>query len=112
MFEVIVINKITFQSIMKNIKISKIIRLLKKESIERLIILTTGFCIILYGRWTIMGSPPIFQQIDNPASFLTTPIERVYKFIIFSFVYYSLSIYTYYIFKKILVCKLQLHLFH
>jgi len=80
---------------MKNIKTSKIIRLLKKESLERLFILTAGFCIILYGRWTIMGSPPIFQQIDNPASFLTTPFERVYKFIIFSFVYYSLSIYTY-----------------
>lgn len=68
-------------------KISKIIRLLKKESLERLFILSAGFCIILYGRWTIMGSPPIFQQIDNPASFLTTPFERVRKFIIFLFFY-------------------------
>lgn len=61
---------------MKNIKISKN-RLLKKESIERLFLLTAGFFIILYGRWTIMGSPPVFQQIDNPASFLISPIERV-----------------------------------
>lgn len=88
MYEVIVINKITSQSIMKNMKISKIIRLLKKESLERLFILTAGFCIILYGRWTIMGSPPIFQQIDNPASFLTTPVERVSKFIIFHFFFF------------------------
>jgi len=73
---------------MKNMKISKIIRLLKKESIERLFILTAGFCIILYGRWAIMGSPPIFQQIDNPASFLTTPFERVSKFIIFFILFY------------------------
>lgn len=69
---------------MKNIKIAKMIRLLKKESLERLIVLIAGFCIILYGRWTIMGSPPIFQQIDNPASFLTSPIERVYYIIIFT----------------------------
>lgn len=73
-------------------KISKIIRLLKKESLERLFILTAGFCIILYGRWTIMGSPPIFQQIDNPASFLTTPVERVSKFIIFPFFFFYQTI--------------------
>lgn len=59
------------------------IRLFKKESVERLFVLIAGFCIILYGRWTIMGSPPIFQQIDNPASFLTSSIERVYYIIIF-----------------------------
>ena len=75
---------------MKNIKISKLIRLIKKESLERLFILIAGFCIILYGRWTIMGSPPNFQKIDNPASFLTTPFERVCKFIIFYFIYHSL----------------------
>lgn len=90
MYEVIVINKITSQSIMKNMKISKIMRLLKKESLERLFILTVGFCIILYGRWTIMGSPPVFQQIDNPASFLTTPFERVNKFMIFLFFFIKL----------------------
>lgn len=83
-YEVIVINKITFQSIMKNIKISKLIRLIKKESLERLFILIAGFCIILYGRWTIMGSPPNFQKIDNPASFLTTPFER---FVNYSYIY-------------------------
>lgn len=53
------------------------IRSLKKESLERLFVLTVGFCIIIYGRWNVMGSPPVFQQIDNPASFLTSPIERV-----------------------------------
>jgi len=68
-------------------KILNIIRLFKKESLERLFILTAGFCMILYGRWTIMGSPPIFQQIDNPASFLTMPFERVNKFIIFFLLY-------------------------
>lgn len=67
---------------MKSTKISKIIRLLKRESLERIFLLTFGFCVILYGRWTIMGSPPVFQQIDNPASFLTSPIERVCIFMI------------------------------
>lgn len=62
---------------MKNIKISKMIRLFKRESLERLFLLAVGFCVILYGRWTVMGSPPVFQQIDNPASFVTSPIERV-----------------------------------
>lgn len=76
-YEVIVINKITFKNLMKNIKISRVIKLFKKESLERLIFLAGAFLIILYGRWTIMGSPPVFQQIDNPASFLTSPIERV-----------------------------------
>lgn len=54
-------------------------KLFKKESSERLFLLTAGFFFILYGRWTVMGSPPIFQQIDNPASFLKSPIERVYN---------------------------------
>lgn len=66
---------------MKNIKISKMIKLFKRESLERLFLLAAGFCVILYGRWTIMGSPPVFQQIDNPASFVTSPIERVYKYL-------------------------------
>lgn len=65
---------------MKNIKISKMIKLFKRESLERLFLLAVGFCVILYGRWTIMGSPPVFQQIDNPASFVTSPIERVFKY--------------------------------
>lgn len=56
---------------------TKTIRSLKKESLERLFLLIVGFTIILYGRWTIMGSPPVFQKIDNPASFLTSPVERV-----------------------------------
>lgn len=63
---------------MKNIKISKMTKLFKKESSERLFLLTIGFFLILYGRWTVMGSPPVFQQIDNPTSFLKSPIERVY----------------------------------
>lgn len=63
------------------------IKLLKRESLERLSLLIAGFCIILYGRWSIMGSPPIFQEIDNPASFLTSPIERVRKLRIFAFSY-------------------------
>jgi len=65
--------------------ISKIIRLLKRESLERLCLLTIGFYIILYVRWTIMGSPPVFQEIDNPASFLKSPFERVLKFVPFLF---------------------------
>lgn len=81
-YEVIVINKVvTFQNLIKNIKLSKMIRLFKRESLERLCLMTVGFCVILYGRWTIMGSPPIFQKIDNPASFLRSPIERVHTFI-------------------------------
>lgn len=78
-YEVIFINKITFPSLMKNIKTSKMIGLLKRESLERLFVLVVGFFIILYGRWTIMGSPPVFQKIDNPASFLTSPVERVWE---------------------------------
>jgi len=88
-YEVIVINKVTFRNLIKNVKISKIVKLLKRESLERLFLMTVGFCIILYGRWTIMGSPPIFQKIDNPASFLTSPIERVHTFIYF---YYSIIV--------------------
>lgn len=67
---------------MKNNKVSKN-KLLKKESIERLFLLTAGFFVILYGRWTIMGSPPVFQPIDNPSSFLKSPVERVCIFLSF-----------------------------
>ncbi|VVC24336.1 Hypothetical protein CINCED_3A015339 [Cinara cedri] len=83
-YEVIVINKITFHSLMKHVKISKMTKLFKKESSERLFFLVMGFFLILYGRWTVMGSPPVFQQIDNPASFLKSPIERIINY---SFIY-------------------------
>lgn len=82
------------------------IRLLKKESLERLFLLIVGFCIIIYGRWNIMGSPPVFQQIDNPASFLTSPIERVdIRFIYFLYVLQFISL-CYYKFDNFSVDQL------
>lgn len=66
------------------------VRLLKAESLHRLFLMTVGFCIILHGRWTIMGSPPIFQKIDNPTSFLKSPIERVRTFV-YLFFYISID---------------------
>ncbi|XP_050432156.1 protein O-mannosyl-transferase TMTC4-like [Adelges cooleyi] len=79
-YELIVINKITIQTLVKNAEFSKLSGMVKKESFDRLVTLTVGFLIIIYTRWSIMGSPPVFQPIDNPASFLESRIEKIVNY--------------------------------
>lgn len=41
-------------------------------------ILCFGCVALLYLRWIVMGSaPPVFQKVDNPASFLNNTLEKV-----------------------------------
>lgn len=41
-------------------------------------LLLSGGATILYARWQIMGTgPPAFTEVDNPASFATSPFVRV-----------------------------------
>ena len=49
-----------------------------KNLIYRQIVLFLTGIVLLLGRWRIMGfSPPVFQVVDNPASFEESLIIRV-----------------------------------
>ncbi|CAH0393458.1 unnamed protein product [Bemisia tabaci] len=44
-------------------------------------ILCFGCVALLYLRWIVMGSaPPVFQKVDNPASFLNNTLEKVVNY--------------------------------
>ena len=50
---------------------------IKPLSCRQVVLFITGIA-LLFGRWHIMGStPPVFQLVDNPASFEESLIMRV-----------------------------------
>jgi len=49
-----------------------------KPLICRQVVLFITGIVLLFGRWHVMGSsPPVFQVVDNPASFEKSLITRV-----------------------------------
>ncbi|MGH0151757.1 UNVERIFIED_CONTAM: hypothetical protein FKN15_023176 [Acipenser sinensis] len=56
---------------------SKNNKLLKRGFLTRMGLLTLGGSSLLYIRWRIMGTgPPAFTEVDNPASFADSILER------------------------------------
>ena len=43
---------------------------------RQIVLLVTGVILLLF-RWYIMVSPPVFQVVDNPASFENSLVIRV-----------------------------------
>lgn len=55
--------------------------LVKRQIIKRLCVMTIVGLVLLYGRFTVMGStPPAFQRVDNPASFADSVVTRTLSY--------------------------------
>lgn len=56
-------------------------RLAKRQVMKRYCAMTLVGLVLLYGRFTVMGSiPPAFQRVDNPASFADSMLTRALSY--------------------------------
>ncbi|KAL7983882.1 hypothetical protein Chor_000758 [Crotalus horridus] len=80
LFDVVVVNRLNI------LEVSLVV--FRKGLLFRMTLLLSGGATILYARWQIMGTgPPAFTEVDNPASFATSPFVRAVNYNY----YYSLN---------------------
>ncbi|KAM8976134.1 protein O-mannosyl-transferase TMTC4 [Pelodytes ibericus] len=84
-FDIFVICKLNMleciQEVLRRDRISENITFLNKGLISRISLLAAGGVSMLYVRWHIMGTgPPVFTDVDNPASFADDLLVRVVNY--------------------------------
>ncbi|XP_060681826.1 protein O-mannosyl-transferase TMTC4 isoform X1 [Hemiscyllium ocellatum] len=75
-------------ALLRKPKLSEILLLWKRGFFTRILLVASGGIALLYVRWRIMGTgPPVFTEVDNPASFADNALVRAINYNY----YYSLS---------------------
>ncbi|XP_048389026.1 protein O-mannosyl-transferase TMTC4 isoform X3 [Stegostoma tigrinum] len=75
-------------ALLRKPKFSEMLLLWKRGFFTRILLVASGGIALLYIRWRIMGTgPPVFTEVDNPASFADSALVRAINYNY----YYSLS---------------------
>uniref|UniRef100_A0A8C6YHB5 dolichyl-phosphate-mannose--protein mannosyltransferase n=1 Tax=Naja naja TaxID=35670 RepID=A0A8C6YHB5_NAJNA len=96
LFDAVVINRLNILEVVlkilhkdKSVEVSPFsLVVFRKGLLFRITLLLSGGATVLYARWQIMGTgPPAFTEVDNPASFASSPFVRAVNYNY----YYSLN---------------------
>ncbi|ETE71325.1 Transmembrane and TPR repeat-containing protein 4, partial [Ophiophagus hannah] len=92
LFDAVMINRLNILEVVLKIlhkdKSVESLVVFRKGLLFRITLLLSGGATVLYARWQIMGTgPPAFTEVDNPASFASSPFVRAVNYNY----YYSLN---------------------